>query len=73
MKSQKSKKEKFPVFIKHETPKSGDWARTTRTYSCLRGTMARGTLVKIIGIDSMRGYSIQDQEGNCILEIGWSI
>lgn len=61
------------AFIKNESPKIGDWARTTRTYSCLRGTMLRGSLVKIIGIDSMRGYSIEDEDGNCVLEIGWTI
>ena len=61
------------AFIKNETPKIGDWVRTTRTHSCLCGTMVRGSLVKIIGIDSMRGYSIQDEEGNRVLEIGWTI
>ena len=61
------------AFIKNETPKIGDWVRTTRTHSCLCGTMVRGSLVKIIGIDSMRGYLIQDEEGNRVLEIGWTI
>ena len=61
------------AFIKNETPKIGDWTRTIRSHSCLRGKMVRGTRVKIIDIDSMRGYSIEDEEGNCVLEIGWII
>ena len=61
------------AFIKNETPEIGDWTKTTSSHSCLRGTMVRGTRVKIIGIDSMRGYSIEDEEGNCVLEIGWTI
>ena len=58
------------AFIKNETPKICDWTITTKSHSCLRGTMVRGTRVKIIGIESMRGYSIEDEEGNCVLEIG---
>ena len=61
------------AFIKNETPKIGDWTKTTSSHSCLRGKMVRGTRVKIIAIDSMRGYSIEDEEGNCVLEIGWII
>ena len=61
------------AFIKNEIPKIGDWTRTTRSHSCLHGKMVRGTRVKIIAIDSMRGYSIEDEDGNRVLEIGWII
>ena len=61
------------AFIKNYSPKIGDWVKTTRAHSCLLGTMTRGSLVKIIDIDSIRGYSIEDKEGNQVLEIGWTI
>jgi len=61
------------AFIKNDSPKIGDWVTKKRVHSCLNGKMTRGSLVKIIGIDSMRGYSIEDKEGNRVLEIGWTI
>ena len=60
------------AFIK-SSPEIGDQVTTKKVHSCLAGKMTRGSLVKIIGIDSMRGYSIEDKEGNRILEIGWTI
>ena len=35
--------------------------------------MTAGSRVKITDIDPMRGYSIVDEEGNRISEIGWII
>lgn len=61
------------AFIKKNSPKIGDYVKTTRTHSCLCGTMVRGSLVKIIGIDPIRGYAIQDENGNIVIEIGWTI
>ena len=61
------------AFIKKNSPKIGDWVTTKRVHSCLNGTMTRGSHVKIIDIDSIRGYSIEDEKGNCVLEIGWTI
>lgn len=61
------------AFIKNNSLKIGDLVKTKRVHSCLNGTMARESLVKIIGIDSMRGYSIEDEEGNRVSEIGWTI
>ena len=60
------------AFIKkgHEI---GDWVTTTKAHSCLRGTMTRGSRVKIIGIDPIRGYAIEDEDGNQVIEIGWTI
>ena len=61
------------AFIKNNSPKIGDLVITKRVHSCLNGTMTRGSLVKIIDIDSMRGYSIEDEKGNRVREIGWTI
>ena len=51
----------------------GDWTETTVEYNSLCGTFTVGTKVKIIDIDPMRGYSIEDETGNRMLEIGWTV
>lgn len=61
------------AFIKKSSPKIGDWVKTKRVHSSLTGRMTRGSLVKIIDIDPMRGYAIEDEDGNQIVEIGWDI
>lgn len=61
------------MFVKNETPKIGDWVITTKNHESLRGTMLKGSKVQIIDIDWMRGYAVQDEEGNRVVEIGWII
>lgn len=61
------------MFKKNDSPKIGDWVVTTKNHECLRGTMLKGSKVQIIDIDWMRGYAIQDEEGNRVTEIGWTI
>jgi len=39
----------------------------------MSGTFTIGSKVKIIDIDPIRGYSIEDNEGNKMYEIGWII
>lgn len=50
----------------------GDWVTTHKRHECLAGVMTKGTKVKIIGIGE-RGYDIEDEFGNKVLEIGWEI
>ena len=61
------------MFVKNESRKIGDWVITRRSHSSLGGTMLPGSKVQIIDIDPMRGYAIQDEEGNRVIEIGWVI
>jgi len=61
------------MFISNNKPQIGDWVITTKNHSCLNGTMVKGTKVKIIDIDWMRGYGIEDEDGNRVIEIGWEI
>ena len=51
----------------------GDWIETTVEHNSLCGTFTVGTKVKIIDIDLMRGYSIEDETGNRMLEIGRTV
>lgn len=60
------------AFIKYRTPEIGDWVVTKKIHSNGAGYMDVGTEVKIIGV-SIRGYDIEDDEGNIVREIGWEI
>lgn len=60
------------AFIKHSTLEIGDWVITKRTHTNFAGTMDVGTEVKIIGV-GIRGYDIEDDEGNVVREIGWEV
>lgn len=51
----------------------GDWVKTTKRHASMAGRFTVGTKVQIIGIDPMRGYAIQDEFGNRMIEIGWEI
>lgn len=50
----------------------GDWVITKKIHSNAAGYMDVGTEVNIIGV-GIRGYDIEDDEGNRVLEIGWEI
>lgn len=51
----------------------GDVVITKRSHSSMAGTFTKGSKVKIVDIDPIRGYAIQDDEGNYMCEIGWEI
>ena len=61
------------AFVKTtEDLKIGDKVKTTQRHESLSGYFEVGTDVTIIDI-SGRGYDIQDDEGNRIIEVGWII
>ncbi len=47
--------------------------KTTREHSSLLGKFTKGSHVKIVDIDPVRGYTIEDEHGNRVSEIGWII
>ncbi len=53
----------------HKSPEIGDRVKTTIEHSNFAGYMEIGTEVTITNIGE-RGYSIKDDEGNEITEIG---
>ena len=53
--------------------KIGDWVITRKRHESLSSIFTEGSKVKIIGIDPIRGYAIEDEYGNKMLEIGWVI
>ena len=61
------------AYIKKTGKQSGDWVYTTKVHESLAGTFTIGSYVQIIEIDPMRGYGIQDADGNMMIEIGWEI
>lgn len=60
------------AYIKKNTPEIGDWVVTTRVHESLSGKFTKGSKVKISDIGE-RGYSIEDEYGNRVVEIGWVI
>ena len=61
------------AFIKNNTNEVGKCVVTTKEHSALIGTFTVGSCVKIVDIDPVRGYAIEDKHGNRISEIGWVI
>lgn len=51
----------------------GDVVKTNKIHICICGYFEIGTIVEIIDIDPIHGYTIRDVEGNTISEIGWII
>ena len=60
------------AFIRHNSIKIGDIVKTTVKHENFAGYFEKGTIVKVIDITD-RGYDIEDEEGNRIIEIGWII
>lgn len=59
------------AFVKDENSfKVGDWAVTARQVDSFKGYFEKGTRVKVIG-KSCRGYDLEDEDGNKILETGY--
>lgn len=61
------------AFISNSGPKIGDWVITRKRHEALSGIFTVGSKVKIIDIDPIRGYAIEDEEGHRMIEIGWII
>ena len=51
----------------------GDWVITKKRHESTAGVFTKGSEVKIIGIDPIRGYDIEDEYGNKMYDIGWEI
>lgn len=51
--------------------KIGDIVELTREVEAIAGRFTKGSIVKIIDIDSTRGYGFTDSKGNRVIECGW--
>lgn len=59
------------AYIKHHNGfKIGDTVVTKRKVDSCAGYFERGTQVKIVGV-SERGYDLQDEYGNRVIEAGF--
>lgn len=56
----------------YKEPEIGDRVKTTKIHRLEYGYFEKGTEVTVVGI-SERGYDIMDDEGNKMVEIGWTI
>ena len=53
--------------------KIGDWVITKKRHESMAGVFTKGSKVKIIDINLIRGYAIEDEYGNKMYDIGWEI
>lgn len=60
-------------YIKNSTNEIGSIVTTTREHDSFLGKFTKGSIVKITDIDPVRGYTIEDENGNKVCEIGWTI
>lgn len=51
----------------------GDWVITKKRHESMAGVFTKGSKVKIIDINFIRGYAIEDEYGNKMYDIGWEI
>ena len=51
----------------------GKWVITSIFHESCDGCFTIGSKVKIIGVNPIRCYDIEDEEGNRMYEIGWKI
>lgn len=58
------------AFVRNNDIKIGDTVKTTKVFSSFAGKFEKGSIVIVIGI-SERGYDIEDEYGNKVIEIGW--
>jgi len=61
------------AYIKKASNKIGTWVITSIFHESCDGYFTIGSKVKIIGVNPIRGYDIEDEEGNRMYEIGWVI
>ena len=61
------------AYITSKKNKIGDWVITTKRHESMSGTFTMGSKVKIIGINPIRGYAIEEERGNKIYETGCAI
>ena len=58
---------------RNEMNEIGDWVITKKRHESMAGVFTKGSKVKIIDINPIRGYDIEDEYGNKMYDIGWEI
>ena len=61
------------AYIATKKNEIGDWVITKKRHESTVGVFTKGSKVKIIDINPIRGYDIEDEHGNKMYEIGWEI
>ncbi len=61
------------AYIKKSKKEIGSLVITSRVHDSFLGKFTKGSHVRIVDIDPVRGYSIEDENGNRVTEIGWTI
>lgn len=58
-------------YVKTNESKVGKQVVLTERKKSLAGYFEEGSIVTITDVDSRRGYSFTDSEGNRVIEAGW--
>ena len=58
---------------RNEMNEIGDWVITKKRHESMAGVFTKGSKVKIIDINLIRGYAIEDEYCNKMYDIGWEI
>ena len=61
------------AYIATKRNEIGDWVITKKRHESMPGVFTKGSKVKIIDINLIRGYAIEDEYGNKMYDIGWEI
>lgn len=61
------------AFVEYHKNNIGDTVKTSLVHENFLGYFEVGTEVKIVDADPFRGYTIEDEHGHRISEIGWVI
>ena len=61
------------AYIATKRNEIGDWVITKKRHESTTGVFTKGSKVKIIDINPIRGYDIEDEHGTKMYEIGWEI
>lgn len=57
----------------YKNPKIGDVIALSRKHESCAGYFEAGDVVKIVGIDPIRGFEIEDDQGNRMTEVGFEL
>ena len=61
------------AYIATKRNEIGAWVITKKRHESVAGIFTKGSKVKIIDINPIRGYDIEDEYGNKMYEIDWEI
>lgn len=60
-------------YVKADNLSVGDEVILSHDFMAMAGGFTKGSRVRITGYDNTRGFSVEDEFGNRVIEMGWNI